>query len=262
MPVAGLENANLVIVEVDDVSGIADQSAGIARQESFAFADAQHQRATQTRAHQDAGLNGADHRQAIGPLQLRQDQCNRFGQIILQVMGDEMRNDFGIGVAEEHVAEFLQFSAQRSVVFDDAVMRDSDFAIAAYVRVRIAVRRRAVRGPACVPDAGRALGWIVFEIGRQVGDAAEAFPDCQISVERRNAGAVIAAVFESAQAFEEKGFRFVKTGVTDNSTHIGETSSHWTAQGCATGYRAYPTDIAAWMPIVPGFRLVYHKFNT
>ena len=37
--------------------------------------------------------------------------------------------------------------------------------------------------------------------------------------ERGDAGAVVAAIFQAAQAFDENGFRFPRAGVADDAAH-------------------------------------------
>ena len=61
-----------MVVEVDDLVGVADQGARVAGQEVLALADAEHQRAAQAGADDHAGLARADDGQAVGALEQRQ----------------------------------------------------------------------------------------------------------------------------------------------------------------------------------------------
>ena len=81
--------------------------------------------------------------------------------------GDELGDDFGVGVAVEDDALGLQLPLEGGVVLDDAVMDDGDGAVAAEVRMGVAVVGRAVRGPARVADADAARGGL-----RRAGSSA------------------------------------------------------------------------------------------
>ena len=77
-------------------------------------------------------------------------------------MMDAMRNDFGVGFRGESVAEILEVSAQRFVIFDDAVVHDRD-AVARYVRMGIFGGRHAMGGPARMRNADRAADGVCVE---------------------------------------------------------------------------------------------------
>ena len=66
---------------------------------------------------------------------------------------DQVRDDLGVGLGDEHVALPLQLVLQLEVVLDDAVVDDDDLAGAVAVRVRVLLGRASVRGPAGVADA-------------------------------------------------------------------------------------------------------------
>ena len=69
-----------------------------------------------------------------------------------QVIVDAVRDDFGVGLGGELVAARFELLAQLFVVLDDAVVDDRE-AVARDVRMRVALARHAVRGPAGVRDA-------------------------------------------------------------------------------------------------------------
>ena len=71
-------------------------------------------------------------------------------QLLLVVM-NAMRDDFGVGLGAERVAELGQLFTQLFVILDDAVVNDRD-AVTRDVRVCVALGRHAVRRPACVRD--------------------------------------------------------------------------------------------------------------
>ena len=67
-----------------------------------------------------------------------------------------MRHDLGVGLALKHIPLLFQLLTQGLIVFNDAVVNQTDLKLVTHteVRVRIVHVWRAVRGPACVcnPD--------------------------------------------------------------------------------------------------------------
>ncbi len=78
-----------------------------------------------------------------------------------------MRDDFGVGLGGELVAEFGQLLAQLFVILDDAVVNDGN-AVPRDMRVRVALGRHAVGRPAGVRDAqvavDRGLGQRILQL--------------------------------------------------------------------------------------------------
>ncbi len=88
-----------------------------------------------------------------GAVQARQHGGDRIlrRRAPLDLAGNEVADDFGVGLAAERAAFGDQLVAQRLEVLDDAVVDQRD--ATDDMRVGIADRRRAVRGPARVRDA-------------------------------------------------------------------------------------------------------------
>ena len=91
------------------------------------------------------------------------------------------------------------------MVLDDAVVHDRD--VAGDVRVGVELARPAVRGPARVADAGRARRAVRFASAvvevRELADGAHDLD--ALAVVHGEAGRVVAAVFEPAQAVDKMG---------------------------------------------------------
>ena len=107
------------------------------------------------------------------------------------------------------------------IVFDDAVVDDDEGAGAVAVGVGVLFRRAAVGGPTGVADAEAAgdgaLGDDGFEVAELAGGAAEF--EAVARTGDGDAGGIVAAVFEAAQAFDDDGDRGLRTDVTDDSAH-------------------------------------------
>src|SRR5262249_40625595 len=137
--------------------------------------------AAQARPDHQLRVARADHRQAVGAFQQPQDLLHRLDQVAVEVVGDELGDDLGVGVGAEGDALGLELALQGGVVLDDAVVDNGDQAVAfaGGVRVGVGVGGGAVGGPAGVRDADRAGGGRVAQVLGQLGDAAGPFAQVQ-----------------------------------------------------------------------------------
>ena len=109
-----------------------------------------------------------EHGQGENAAQLLDGAADRAFQIALEILFDQVRDDFGVGLGLEDVAFALQLFFERQEVFDDAVVDDDDVAGAIAVRMGVLFGGTAVRGPAGMADAVVAVDRIeaqnVFEV--------------------------------------------------------------------------------------------------
>src|SRR5262249_37963378 len=127
--------------------------------------------------------------------------------VVAEVEGDQVGDDFGVGVALEVEALGFELPAQGGVVLDHAVVDQGQDAVAADVGVGGAVVGGAVGGPAGVAAAGGAGGRLVAQVADQFLDPAGALAQVHVrAAEGGQTGAVIAAVFQPAQALDQDRF--------------------------------------------------------
>ncbi len=134
-----------------------------------------------------------------------------------------MGDDLGVGVAEEFDALGQKFAFEQRIVFDDAVVNESDrlLAFARDVGMSIGVGRWAVSRPTGVRDADTAGHGAVLEQFRQPADTAGVLPEVQgLARKSRQAGAVIAAIFQPAKSFQKQRSRFPMPDIANDSAHI------------------------------------------
>ena len=133
-----------------------------------------------------------------------------------------MCDGLGIGLRFELVAVRLKAGAQLLVVFDDAVVHNCDLALAAEMRMRVAVGRLAVSRPAGVADAAGAVErcLVLADFCFEVCNAAARLYDTQTVLRKcSNTGGVIAAVFQAVKTLDQNGERVLASRETNNSTH-------------------------------------------
>ena len=176
-----------------------------------------------------------DDREGEGPAHPAErglDRVLRRQLFITQVIGDELRGDFRVRLRSEGKALRFQFLAQLGEILDDAVMDERD--LLGRVRVGVGVRRRAMRRPARMADAGRAgegKGGELLVEGRKAPRRAPAIEPPV--ADGRNAGGVITAIFKPLQPFDDLGrdVRFPKNA--DDAAHGAILSP----RACALSYQ-------------------------
>src|SRR5271165_3451413 len=133
-----------------------------------------------------------------------------------------MGDDLGVGLGDEDVALGGQFPFQFEVVFDDAVVDDDDAAGTVAVGMSVLFGGAAVGGPAGMTDAVGTVQGVVaedlFDVAQLAGGAAD-FEFFFAGAADRDAGRVIAAIFETPQSFENDRDNFLFAYVTDDSAH-------------------------------------------
>ena len=114
------------------------------------------------------------------------------------------------------------------MVFNDAVVHQRHPArpgigfsarAMAEMRVRVVHRRRAVRGPARVRNAGAAFNVLSADLRLQLGHARGASRALQATGIHRHAAGVITPVFEPLQALHEDGNDVAVGNRGDDATH-------------------------------------------
>ena len=113
-----------------------------------------------------------------------------------------MRDDFGIGFGRELGALAFQLTPQLGEILDDPVVHDGE--PIGRMRMRVVLRRPAVRRPAGVADAYRSRERLACEPLLQILQFAfGAAPRQHAVLERSDARRIIAAVFEALERIDE-----------------------------------------------------------
>ena len=146
----------VAFLEIGDLLGQRRERQRVGAEIGLALAVADHQRRAEPRADQHVGMlrgrrSPARRRRAAAAAPPCTASCGRCAR--LDLLGDQMRDDLGVGLALERAAARDQLLAQRLEVLDDAVVDQRDFA--GRVRVRVVRGRRAMGRPAGVGDADR-----------------------------------------------------------------------------------------------------------
>ena len=217
-----LQIDHITVFQIDDLIGRAGQCQGIRCQEVFVLAHAHHQGRTMASTDHTVRLVLTEHGNGVSARQATDDLLHGLEQITVVQVVDQVSDHFGIGLALEHVANALQLGAQFVVVFDDAVMhqRNTCFALAGEMRVSIVSSRRAVRCPAGVSNAGKALQMICLDLFLQLGHALSTACPQQLALRMNsNAARIVAPVLQTLQTFQQHGNNIALRHSANNSTH-------------------------------------------
>jgi hypothetical protein len=119
------------------------------------------------------------------------------------------------------VSRFDHSLLEPVVILDDSVVNDGDAPGLVEVRVRILVGRRAMRGPAGVPQAQSAMERAAFQQARKaIVDLALLLVQLEgAAMQNGDASAVVASVLEAAQAFENDRPGLAFSQISNNSAH-------------------------------------------
>ena len=143
----------VAVFEIADGVGERRERDGVGAEIHLAVAVADRERRALARADQQVVLAGEQEGQREGAAQLLERRRHRLGRrlALLHLVGDQMRDHFGVGLAAEFGAVLAEPFAQLAEILDDAVMHDRD--AVGGVRMGVALGRLAVGRPAGVADA-------------------------------------------------------------------------------------------------------------
>ncbi len=131
-----------------------------------------------------------------------------------------MGDDFGIGVRREDKSFCLEMLAQGFMILDDAVVHDRDLGqVTREVGMGIAFRGRAMGGPAGMGYAHISAEMLLIRELAELRNATGCAQPLQMAVIERDAGGIVAAIFEAAQTFQQSGHDVGSGDGTDYSAH-------------------------------------------
>src|SRR3546814_10879783 len=135
------------LVEISDLLRQRRKRERVAAEVGFALAVTNDAGRAEARADEQVGMAAKGYGQREGAAKLRQHRLHRVGGRLARfdLFGNEMRHDFGIGLALEAPAAPGERLAQRLEILDDAVVDERDLAR----RVRVRVARRQIGRASC-----------------------------------------------------------------------------------------------------------------
>ena len=187
----------------------------------LAVPETDHERGTHAGRDQPVGLVPVEQHQGVDALDLRERRARGVLERAPVEGLDEVRHHLRVGLRDEAVAGGGEARLELEVVLDDAVVDDHDAAGAVLVRVSVLLGGAAVGGPAGVPDAPVAVERLRGEARRQVAELARGAAALEAAVlHDGDAGRVVPAILQPAQAVQDHGDRVPPAHVSDDAAHV------------------------------------------
>ena len=220
---ASFDLCYVIIVEVDGLTGVFDDSRGIRSDNGAIFSNSQNDGRASTGHDESAwfGVGHAGNTERSFDFFERGDDC--IEEIALVERVDEVGEDFGVGFGKEKVSGRGEFITEGTMVFNDAVVNERDAVFSTCMWVRVLGGWWSVGGPAGVGDAAirfREVGFVLAEEAREFLDLAFAFTnDNLVFGFYGDTGGVVAAIFESFETADEDGKSRAYAGVCYDAAH-------------------------------------------
>ena len=217
---AAADHRPVAILEIGNRVGERCERNRIGAEIHLALAVADRKRRALARADQQIVLAGENESEREGTAQARQRGAHRLDRRLapLHLLGDEMRDNLGVGFRSELGAAPFKLFAQLAEIFDDAVMHDRE--TLGGVRMRVVLGGPAVRRPARVADAGGAGQRLATEPRLQIDQLAFGAPAREMAVlDRCDAGGIVTAIFQTLQRIQQLAGDGVAPEYSDNAAH-------------------------------------------
>ena len=222
---------HVAFFQVGHAAGGAGHGQRVGGEERLAIAQRHHQRRPCARTHHHVGVVASEHGNRVGAMQALDARAHRGKQVAARGAArvriglvDQVGDHLGVGLRFKAVADGLELVAQRFVVLDDAVVHQGD-GVAREVRVGVDGIRLAVRGPARVGDADGAVQVAGLRLRVEVGHARHGAHTLELAIALHgNTARVVAAVFQTAQAFDQDGNDIARGNRADDTAHVDFSS--------------------------------------
>ncbi len=132
-----------------------------------------------------------------------------------------MQDDLGVGLGLEHRTVFLKLFAQFAEILDDAVVNHGE--AFSGVRMSIVLGRPAMRGPARMSDAGVTRERLGSQSRLEILELAFGAAALEmVAFECRDAGGIIAAIFQPLERIHQLLRDRAASENADNAAHAGQ----------------------------------------
>ena len=210
---------HLVLVDRQDGPRLLEHRGDVGREDVLPVAEPDDQRRRDPDAHDDVGFIEREDDERVRPVELADRGPHPIRERTLLLL-DQVGDDLGVGVGVKDMAALLETGTQVGEVLDDPVVDHRDTPAAVHVGVRVPVGRRAVGRPPGVPHPDRARdGADDLEGGVELGQLAGPLHHREATVDHRDAGRVVPAVFETSQTLEDDRERLVGAYIAHDAAH-------------------------------------------
>ena len=223
---AARNHGNFMFVEKKNRSRVRQHGRNIRCDESLAIDAAHNERRAFADRDDLFGIVGGENGESEETLEFLERRKNGFLEISLEILFDQMRDDFGVGLRCELVSFRDETALQRQVVLNDAVVRNDDAAFAIAMRMRVFFGRTAMSRPARVTESELTGNRFLLEQIFKILQLARTPNDLQLAVlDNGDSRRVIAAIFERLESAHDDGNRIARSYVSEYSAHVWQNST-------------------------------------
>ncbi len=228
---AAMDHRPVAVFEIADRVGEGRQRNRVGAEIHLAAAMPDRERRAAARADHQVVFAGKDEGERESAAQTRQRLLHGVDRrhALLHLRGDELRDDFGVGLGAELDAGLFQLFAQFAEILDDAVMHDRE--LVGRVRMRVGLVRAAMRRPARMADAGHAGERLAVEFDFEIFQLAFGAAALEMTVlDGRDARGIVAAIFKPPQRIDQLAGNRLAPQNSDNPAHGLKASPPMTPQ--------------------------------
>jgi hypothetical protein len=219
--VVSTDHSDLFVLQQVNIPGMRQDSRDIGGDVVFTVSQADDQRAVFPCGNQFLRIAPADNSQCIGTVQSSQGVPYRLQQITFIVMIDKMSDAFCIGIGHKMIPLVCQPFPQMKVIFNNAVVDNSNIARLIRLRMGIDIRWLTMGSPTGMPYPDRAGDWMFSYSFLQIFQPALGFHDVQDAmVVDSYSSRVIAPVFQFSEPIKKNGGCFFYTDVSYDPAQI------------------------------------------
>ena len=192
----------------------------VRRDKVFALAETHDKRTVFSHRNDFVGFVLADNAESVASLNNFNGFNNRVKKVSVIVFSYKLCQNLCIGFRHKLNALFYKFCFKGRIIFNNTVVNNADFAVIRKMRMRIYVGRRTVRCPARMTYTHTSVKFYSPALFRKVFELTFRLYRGNFSVQHRNTGRIVSAVFKLGKSVKQNLFSIAFANIANYSAHI------------------------------------------
>src|SRR5215469_6151466 len=225
------ENRNVAVSKEKNLARVFEQCRNIAGHKILSLSQANYGRRANARGNQFLRVLRGKKNERINATKAFESFSHRlFESHGLAVFLDQVGHNLRVGFRNKVVTFALQLFFQLEIILDDSVVDDHVLTRAIAVGVRVFLRWTPVCCPTRVAYAVGAVKRGLLNRFLEVAEFSGSAPNFKFAVcpNHGDAGRIVTAIFQFAQALDNDRNNFLRADVADNTAHSRSLLAGWT----------------------------------